>query len=525
MKKIILILLFPLVVFAQNEKQQALELPDFIITGTRGIDVPILQKKKPKLIPVLTGDFFMPVFSPEEFVPAVLTNPYEKDVKLFTPAENLEGKVILGVGRYTLPAGEFSFIKNLSGLILNLNAMGSNTTDYEANSGYNNTVISLGGDYFLKGGGDFFNGTKFSFDGRYFRNEYKMFASANPQDERNSTIFNGRASISNNAYKYLSYGFSFNAQQFEFNYLDTKESTISGAANLEFKTSGFNVAVKMDYTNQKIKNNLFTDDNYSILSSDAVIKLKPGEGMQAGMGIYMANYTDHNFLMPKADLELSFSGNLTLFADFSPAIEFLPFSRIVSINRYTDFIPSVFQKKNADIKVSLRYEYGTYFEITGGAGFASYENFLYFEDNINSGVFTPGAIDAKRYYSFLKLNFYPGPMGYFYGDFTFQSIKDNNDMFVPYQPALDASLVYGYDFEMGILLKASFDFQMSAYADAANTDKLPSFQSLGFSIGYKLLKNLTITLNLDNITNNNNYFFRGYKEKPFDIVAGVDYRW
>lgn len=525
MKKIIFILLIPFVMFAQNEKQQALELPDFIITGTRGIDVPILQKKKPKLIPVLTGDFFMPVFSPEDFVPAVLSTPYVKDLKLTSPALNYEGKVAFGAGRYSLPVGEFNYVKNLSGFILNLNALGSNVTEYVSNAGYNNTVLSLGGDYFITGGGDFFNGTKLSFDVRYFRNSYKMFASGSPQDERNSNILNTMASISNNAYEHLSYSFAFDAQQFNFNLLDAKETKLRGDAFVEFKSSAFNIAANVNYTDQKIKTSPSPEDKYFLLVTDAVVKVRPVEGMQAAFGAYLANYTDHSFFMPKASLQMTLNENFSLFADFSPAIEFLSFSDIISINRYSDFVPAAFQKKKADMKVSLRYEYGKYFEITGGVGFASYDNFLYFEDNIKAGVFTPQTADAKRFYSFVKLNFHPGPMGYLYSDIMFQSMRNGSDKYIPYQPMLDASVVYGYDFDMGLTFKAKFDLQASAYSEIANNSKLPSFQSLSVSLGYKVLNNLTVKLDLDNITDSKNYFFRGYREKPFDIVAGVEYRW
>jgi hypothetical protein len=525
MKKIIFILLFPIVLFAQNEKQQALELPDFIITGTRGIDVPILQKRKPKLIPVLTNDFFMPVFSPEDFVPAVLTNPYEKEVKPVTPARNYEGKVILGAGRYSLPVGEFSIIKDLSGFILNMNAIGSNITEYVPNAGYNNTLLSLGGDYFIKGGSDFLNGTKFSFDARYFRNSYKMFASASPTDERKTNLFNGSASISNSAYKYFGYNFAFDAQQFNFNFHDIKENKVRGTGSIEYKTSAFNVAVQMDYTHQSINSSMFPDDSYSMLTTEALLKVKPADGIQAGFGAYLANYDNHNFFMPKANIQLVLNDNFSLFAEFSPAIEFLSFSDIITMNRYSDYTSAAFQKKKADMKVSVRYEYGKYFDITGGLGFASYDNFLYFEDNISKGIFNPLRTDAKRFYTFVNLNFHPGPMGYFYGNVTFQSMKNGDDMFIPYQPALDASLVYGYDFDMGLLFRVKLDLQTSIYTDILNSDKLPSFQNLSVTFGYRVLNNLIVKLDLNNVTDSRNYFFKGYREKPFDIVAGVEYRW
>ncbi len=525
MKKLLIIFLFPVLLSAQADKQQALELPDFIITGTRGIDVPILQKKKPKLIPVLANDFFMPVFSPEDFAPAVLSSPYEKELKLVLPQTKYEGKAVIGIGRYTMPAGEFSLMKNYSGFILNLNAMGSNISNYEPNSGYNNSLISLGGDYFIKGGGDFFNGTKLSFNARYFRNSYKMFASLLPDDERNGHLFGGSASISNNAFKYLSYGIEFDAHHFIFNYLDTKETSFSLGGNAEYKSSAFNLAGKIMFRNESVSNSRVAGDNYSMLTTEGLLKVKPVSGVEAGVGLYMANYNKNDFLMLKGSLQMILNDNVTLFADFSPEVEFLSFYNIVSINRYSDFVPVLFQKKEADLKISLRYEYGKYFDITGGIGYASYDKFVYFQDLIWPGTFNPLTTGAKRFYSYLKMYFHPGPFGRFYGEVNFQDLKDDNSRYIPHQPAVDASLTYGFDFDNGLGFIAMYDIQFSAYTDGLNTDKLPAMHNISVGLSYKVQENFLLKLDLQNITNNRNYYFKGYLEKPFDIVAGVEYRW
>ncbi len=525
MKKLILFLFLPAIIFGQTENKQSLELPDFIITGTRGVEMPVLQKKKPKLIPVLSNDFFMPLFSPEDFAPEILPAPYQKELKLASPVTTYQGKAAVSLGRYTLPAGEFSFVKDFSGLIMNFNALGSNIGDYVPNAGYNNSLLSLGGDYFVKSSSSFFNGTKFSFNGSYFRNSYKMFASPVPADERNSSIFSEGASLSNNAFEYMSYDFALNAKQSAFNYLDSKETMVNGIGSIEFKSPLFNIVGRMDYKGAALKNNAGYDDYNALLGTTALLKIKPVSGMVASFGVYLANYNSSSFFMPAASLELILNQSLSLFADFSPQVELNSFSDILSVNRYASFQPAVFQRKKGDMKVSLRYEYGRYFEITGGMGFASYANFLYFEDNIFPGVFSPMQTDAKRFYSFFKFTFLPGPFGYFYSDLTFQQVKNDGGNYIPYQPMLDADLVYGYDFDSGLLFKVKLGLQTGAYTDSANNDKLPSFQDLSVSLGYKILSNLTLKLEANNITGSRNYYFNGYREKPFDILAGVEYRW
>lgn len=70
-----------------------------------------------------------------------------------------------------------------------------------------------------------------------------------------------------------------------------------------------------------------------------------------------------------------------------------------------------------------------------------------------------------------------------------------------------------------------YDLQLSAYTNGLNTDKLPAAHNISVALSYKLQDNLLIKLDLQNISNNRNYYFKGYLEKPFDIVAGVEYRW
>jgi len=48
---------------------------------------------------------------------------------------------------------------------------------------------------------------------------------------------------------------------------------------------------------------------------------------------------------------------------------------------------------------------------------------------------------------------------------------------------------------------------------------------LGFFAKQEFFGGLDFTVELNNILNKKNYIFEDYQEKPFDIIAGIEYRW
>ena len=67
MKKILLIILIPFIIYAQDAtKDQSIELPEFVITGERNISIPEMKKHIPELVPTLSDEFFRPVFTTEQ---------------------------------------------------------------------------------------------------------------------------------------------------------------------------------------------------------------------------------------------------------------------------------------------------------------------------------------------------------------------------------------------------------------------------------------------------------------------------
>ncbi|MCK7524979.1 MAG: TonB-dependent receptor [Ignavibacteriales bacterium] len=83
---------------------------------------------------------------------------------------------------------------------------------------------------------------------------------------------------------------------------------------------------------------------------------------------------------------------------------------------------------------------------------------------------------------------------------------------------------YTYKFQNGLSTTARLDYMSNRYADIQNNISLGNYFDLGFSFIYSFQPNLDLTLDINNILNQKNYYWNGYKEVPINIIIGVNYR-
>ena len=68
-------------------------------------------------------------------------------------------------------------------------------------------------------------------------------------------------------------------------------------------------------------------------------------------------------------------------------------------------------------------------------------------------------------------------------------------------------------------------FLSGAYTDIKNTNSLKPYVDIGLKLIYKFNNNFHLTFELNNLINNNNYLWQGYKEIPLDAIGGIVYQW
>ena len=525
-KKIILSTLIGLTaVFAQSN--QSVELPNFVITGVRTVDIKTMNKKSPELISTLSKEFILPTKSPETFKISILSKISAPDTNIHVVNRDYNGFLNVGVGINTLPVGDLRYTLTSRHVMLNAKVFGQKDRDYEDNSGYNVSGASVNTDFFISSGSQFLPGLRLGLNAGFIRDDYKFFGSATPTTERKTQNMFGSAKLIHNLGGY-NFGLELSGRMFELENIKLEEKYFDAKAFVEFNISRFAVRAAAEYRNQGLTNNLTTTDSYDYLAGMAFAKIDLSKDITLKGGASYAKSEGSNLFSPYASIKLKFTKEISLFGEFNPGTEFLTMYDFVKSNRYFNLatVDNVFTKHKIRMNATLKYEFEKYVEAGITGNYSKSDNYSYFADNVTGGFFNINtADDVENFNGGIYAIFHLGPMGKFYGSVNFASSKFSNDKYVPYHPKGYGQLSYFYEFTNGIEINPKVLFATGSYTDAANTNELDSYIDLGLTVKYKLLKNLSVKADFNNIINSENYIYKGYKEKPLDIILGIEYRW
>lgn len=526
-KNILIILCMSGIVYAQQE-QKSIELPDFVITGRQSVEVQAAQKKKPDLISTLSQDFFTPQYSPEE-LPLMLTS----DPKKITPAitaggDYFTGLLSVGAGRYTLPMGNLSLSKSFSNFLITGNVWGLNVKEYIPNAGYNTSGLSLTNNIFIDTDSEIVAGTNIKLAGNYWRDSYRFYASSTPLVERKTNRGNAALSILNNYERTFNFNLNLNADFLTIVESDISERKLGIDGGFNLKISNLAIGAAGKYQKQILNNNLSGIDDYSFYLVNGMLKISPSKIFNLTIGAEVAGNSSNSFFSPFGLMQFQLDKGLFLNMEFKPRAENYTILNFIDQNlfMFNGFTDNIFSEVKIDLKGSINYEFDKMFAIAIWGNYSSTDNFVYFEDNIAKGFFdVKSTSDVKSISGGLNLLIHPNKLGYFSGELKFQDIRDLNDNYIPYKPNFISNITYGINFDFGIGLKFNYRFAYDTYTDILNTVKLNAYHNLSAGLSYKLLNNLSLTADFQNILNRSNFVFSGYQEKPFDVIIGALYRW
>ncbi|MGE5429582.1 MAG: hypothetical protein ACM3QX_00800 [Syntrophomonadaceae bacterium] len=542
-KKIILLMwALPVLLSAQEnteKKQQSVELPEFVITGVERVSLPTVSKPKAELVPTLSEEFFKPVYSPEDLPIAEISNPVKKEVTFNSTGPAYKGRLNIGAGYYRLPGAELTYGANFDGGTFFGRVWTFNDRAFVPNSEKNGLGLDLSTSFFSSDTSGFLPGTVYKMGGGYDVNSYKFFASDNPEMTRNMNKGNLRLSMSNLISDYFKVSLDAADNMLYLSDADFGENLLWLKGGIETGYNGFKIAGDANLKYQNMSEKINGKSAVGFFDARASLKLKPTGDWQFGFGLYYATTDSSWMLLPQGFFFLKINNQLSMLGELMPQADFLSVSDLAGVNKYYNLnVGNVFQKSPININVALKYEFDTYFEIEGGIKFSKFDNFAYYRTSkLNSNIpDQPGLIavpkgkfniettKANRFTGYANLLFHAGPYGSFYGKFEMEDFQNPNGRKIPFTPAVRSSLSYGYDFP-SVEVKASLDLNSSSYADIENRTEIPAFADMSLRMGYKLQDNFRLFGQVNNLFNKDNYYWYGYREKPFDIVFGIDYRW
>ncbi|MFO7448159.1 MAG: TonB-dependent receptor [Ignavibacteriaceae bacterium] len=516
------------ILFAQDEANPNVELPDFVITGTDVVNVQKAQKIMPEIVSSISQSFLKPAFSPEELDIRDLSNPVKDEIDLFDTLNFLNGNLNAGVGTYLMPVGKFSYSLPFKSGIFEAMAFGKNQREHIENSAMYNVGGAANLSFFVDNESAFLPGTQFKLHGDYGISSYRFYASSvDPSEKRSHNYGNAGLSINNLLSDVIIFGGGFSDdfsslqdEDFSENLLD-----LNGFAKLEL--ANFSLIANADYKFQSITNEN-VDGQYSFFSVRPAVGLVFSKVLKAFFGLNYQKVKENSFFSPYASLSFTLNKNISLYGQFAPHADFLTTGNFLKENPYYDVqtrTRNIFVENQGHYTAAIKYEYDKYFQIDAGAEYTTSDNMPYYMNSFESGRFVIATADAKKIAATLSLLFHPGPFGMFYGNVEFSRTTDSSGNFLPYSPVIKSNLIYGYNFQFGLNAQVNLEYSSDSYADLANIIELNSYIDLGLKFAYKVADNFHLTFALSNLLGNENYRWYGYEELPLDIVAGFNYKW
>ena len=526
---IILIFTFSFSSFGQDDKGKNpnVELPDFVITGS---DVVTLQKGKkidPDAIPILNEQFLKPNYSPEELALQELSDPVRNQFSLTDSLNYFTGKLEAGAGIYTLPTVSFSLSNPFENGLFQITASGKNRRAFVDNSEqyYINGGVNLF--YQLENESMLLNGTKFQFHGDYGRTSYQLYAANDAFIKRNLNKGNVSLTIENLLEEKFNYAINFSDDIHSLQDNIYSENLLNIGVNLWANIEEFSFGVKSLYKVQFLKNDIVNKSTKDFISIRPFIGYSYQENMKASIGINYSNFNDKDKVYPYLFFGSKINERFSIFAEYSPQAVFLGNGYFLDMNPYfsiQNFVNLVYEKKNS-FHVSAKYDYDKFYEINGGLKYFSSPTLPYFESSILKGRFNVAAASSKSYTGYVNLLFHLGPYGYFYGSVELNQTKMSDGKILPYHPALNSYLSYGYNFDFGLNSELTLNYLSKQFTDVANSNSINPFVNLTLDLKYKISPEFNLTLELNNLLNRKNYRWLEYQEMPLDLVFGLIYRW
>ncbi len=522
---IITILLIPVSIFTQDQtKEQSVELPDFIITGKDKINIQIAKKSPPDFISTISEEFLKPVLAPEDLPLAELSSPIKKEATGIDSIHFIKGKADIAVGLYSLPKGNIYYTYGFNNGLIRGFFNGLSQRPYEENTGRYEMKGGFNSSYFIINNNSFLPGTHFNLKGTFGRNSYRFFGepgvTAATLFKRDLDEAEASFEMKNVYNKIFRGGFEVKDKLIMIQNDNFTENNIGFNAFADMNFDLVKIRTKAEYKMQSLDVNSLKAD-YDYFNANASIEINISKIMKARFGFLYAQSDSSKFISPVAALGLQLDKGITFYGEYTPSVDFLTNAVLLNQNPY--FIPgagNLFVKNNNVFSLSVKYEYDKFFEINGGFKFRAASNYPYFEDD-GKGKFNVKTTDARSFGGFLNLLFHLGPYGVFYGDIIFTDTRDTSNNHIPYSPALIANLSYGYSFSPKLIVESKIFFASESFSDLQNSSKINHHIDLGLKFTYRYASKMDLYAEVNNIINNNNYYWFGYKEKPVDISAGI----
>jgi len=517
------------ITFLFGQENPNVELPQFVITGKEAYEFPQLEKQKPELISTVSVQFFKPLYSPDDLEVKEFSEPTMKSGEFLDSINFINGEAEFQIGNnilpslsltYKLPSGRSMFSANVNAL---------NQRAYLPFADRNKFGAKLFYSYIISDSSDFLPFSKVQVSAFAENESFKLFASPLPDFNRQIVQGNVSTSLQN----ITSEKFSYNIH-LEDNYLSMKNDSVKenifkvdGFAKYSAKVLDFSLMAK--YHALQSTFDPLAQQTYGFIQAKAFIGLKVGSTIKTMFGFEFAGLDSDKTFFPYMAAALQVGKGLSFFAEYSPTSSMLTQQDFVKANRY--YSPSatqinIFSSTTSRYAFNFKYEYERTFEVASGftiASVSSYPFYNFAAAGVNN--FIIDTVEAKLTTISASFRLYPGKYGFFSGEFFFQNVKDTAENSIPNISPLYASAVYGMFISPEISLSAEMMYYSSPFLNFANTEKGKDYFNISLKGEMIISEKMFAQLELRNILNKKNEYWKNYQELPLTITAGIKFNW
>ena len=388
----------------------------------------------------------------------------------------------------------------------------------------------------------FLNGAKLSGLVGYQGERFHFFGTPDPSLERFVNSFSVGGGLISSPKESISYRGSAEFRRLTLRDIDESREdnlTLAFQASREFR--GFQIRGEVFYAGDFLHQSIANKDPHYLRTTAGLRKqLFEKLDVSAALGLYLYRNSDTGFrskLYPNLALQYYLNQQWTVFAQFEPKVEQNSLSLALSQNRYIGNDVAI---NHQDLFMDLSA--GAQFELPkqgSGRVYLKYQRVRDFPVYLDPSTFT-GAISwpygdwdisyqgTTRFLSFnaeilldlTKADRLNGKMT------ILSSENSGKEKEVPYVAPIEITSSYSHQFPSGLSTQISGRFVGRRSIDHWNNfPELNSFFLLGASAEYRVGKNFSLFLQLNNIFDEHYSIWNRYQEVPLSVLGGITAKW
>jgi len=525
---------------AREAKLPKIDLPEFEITGREIIQLPPAGKSDQSDVGALELD------------PSKLATPGEKKEGV-SRAKNTaafgesllsyDGKLNLGYGRFKSPSGELWFGKKYDEGDFGVHGRYYSHDAFVPHANASSGLLDATGGLYLPRRLRLLGGSKFYGNANYAAAKYRFYGTPTPSLERTSSSFQIGAGLKGRPDAPLVFGSSVSLRRLTLEDKDrSREDELSIAALASGELGGFQTKGDFLYAVDYLEQTVPSRDPYFLRASAGFRRLFFSKlDLSVGASVYSyrnsAGRRSSKFY-PALNVQYFLKPEVTLFAQFEPVVERNSLSALLSSNPYVGNDVSIAHR---DAFVNMMG--GLQFELLNRGSarvYMKYQRVRDFPIYVDPSTLVYITAVPIPYRDWVVL--YDGTTKFFSlsgeiqlnltsadrltGTVTILGSKNSaTDHRVPYFAPVMISSQYSHRFPFGLATHLSGQFLSQRPIDLHDSQQLSSFFLLSARGEYQVLRNISLSLHLNNIFNEHYSTWNLYQELPFTIRGEVSVRW